>query len=188
MNQGFNFFNAGYNYELVNAGFSRNTGNTIDNLTAIPINIFACYASSRIPNFGLKKGLLVGMLVQLAVYCYLRIWFPLDVPSVAVTSFIVGLFGMWTSIITTIFGYELPIHPYTGMFLTVVMSASNLGNSVAIHTKVMTWSNWWTMSWIGIGLQFVLSIFIYFFLYDWKDEGIIELDQIFQNSSSDLSS
>lgn len=45
MSQGFNFFNAGYGYELVNAGFSRNTSNTIDNIAAIPINIFACYAA-----------------------------------------------------------------------------------------------------------------------------------------------
>lgn len=122
------------------------------------------------------------MLIQLVVYCYLRIFFPLDVPSIAITSFIAGLFMMWQAIITTIFGYELPIHPYTGMFLTVVMSANNLGNSVSLHTKILAWSNWWLMSWIGIGLQFVLTLFVYFVMYDWKDQGIVELEEIFENS------
>lgn len=103
----------------------------------------------------------------------------MDVPTIAFTSFVVGLFNMWTGLVTTIFGYELPIHPYTGMFLTVVMSANNLGNSVAIHTKIITWSNWWVISWVGIGIQFVLALLVYFFMYDWKDEGIVELDEIF---------
>lgn len=48
MNQGFNFFNAGYDYEVVNAGFSRNSSNTIQNIIAIPINVVACYLTSRI--------------------------------------------------------------------------------------------------------------------------------------------
>ena len=47
MNQGFNFFNAGYEYELIKAGFSRNTSNTIQNIIIIPVNIIACYATSR---------------------------------------------------------------------------------------------------------------------------------------------
>ena len=35
------------------------------------------------------------------------------------------------------------------------------------------------MSWVGIGIQFVLALLVYFFMYDWKDEGIVELDEIF---------
>jgi len=48
INQGFNFFLAGYDYELVKAGFSRNTNNTIQNIIAIPVNIIACFMTVKI--------------------------------------------------------------------------------------------------------------------------------------------
>lgn len=46
--QGFNFFNAGYDYELIKAGFSRDVNNTINNIIIIPITLFACIFSSKI--------------------------------------------------------------------------------------------------------------------------------------------
>ena len=46
--QGFNFFNAGYDYELIKAGFSRDVNNTINNIIIIPITMLACLFSSKI--------------------------------------------------------------------------------------------------------------------------------------------
>ena len=46
--QGFNFFAAGYEYELVHGGFQRNTINTITNISLIPVTILAIITAPRI--------------------------------------------------------------------------------------------------------------------------------------------
>lgn len=75
---------------------------------------------------------------------------------------------MWSYMISVIFAYDFPIHRYMGMFITVLASFNNLGNSVAIHTKILAWSSWWTMSWVGIGLQLLIVVWIAFWLFDWR--------------------
>ena len=46
--QGLNFYRAGYEYELIKAGFSRDTNNTIQNMVIIPAAIISCLLSSKI--------------------------------------------------------------------------------------------------------------------------------------------
>jgi hypothetical protein len=102
------------------------------------------------------------MIIQIFVCCYLRVVFPLDVARISITSFVSGLFNMWTYMISVIFAYDFPIHRYTGMFITVLASANNLGNTIAVHTKILSWCSWWIMSWVGIGLQLLIVLWIYF--------------------------
>jgi hypothetical protein len=76
--QGFNFFNCLYGYELVKAGFSKDTMNTLGNLLAIP-TIFLTFFFGKWTNFfsGRLNSLLfiVGFFILLDLY--LVIFFPL---------------------------------------------------------------------------------------------------------------
>lgn len=113
---------------MIKQGFSRNTLNTIGNILAIPINVLSCYLTSHIEGFGIKKGLLIGMMIKLVINCYERIFFPLSLWQVVVTSFVGGMLHMWTYIIAVIFSFDFPNHQYTGMFITMIASFTNLGN------------------------------------------------------------
>jgi hypothetical protein len=78
MNQGFNFFNSLYDYQLVKAGFSRDTSNTISNIIIVPIFIFVFYFPTWTKSIGGKgQTLLVISCIQIIINLYLLIVFPL---------------------------------------------------------------------------------------------------------------
>lgn len=95
MFQGINFFNAGYDYELIKAGFSRNVSNTISNVTVLPISILACVLSSQIQKYGVVNSLRLNMILTILLATYLVIFFPLDIWKVSIASFLGDFLGTW---------------------------------------------------------------------------------------------
>jgi low affinity Fe/Cu permease len=95
MYQGINFFNAGYDYELIKAGFSRNISNTISNVTVLPISILACILSPQIQKYGVVNSLRINMFFTILLAAYLLIFFPLDVWNVSIASFLGDFLGTW---------------------------------------------------------------------------------------------
>jgi len=77
--QGLNFFNAGYDYELIKAGFSRDTNNTLNNLIVIPTTVMTCFLSSKMEDFGILKTLVYTMILIVVVRGYVLTFFPLQV-------------------------------------------------------------------------------------------------------------
>jgi hypothetical protein len=50
--QGLKFYEAGYDYELIKSGFSRDTSNSISNLIALPVLALTFYMASLISKIG----------------------------------------------------------------------------------------------------------------------------------------
>ena len=83
---GFTYIEAGYEYELIKAGFVKNTLNTITNISLVPISILAFIFSSKIDakNDGnLCMLLMVFLCVKWVLFSSIYVAFPTNVPSVA---------------------------------------------------------------------------------------------------------
>ncbi len=74
--------------------------------------------------------------------------------------------------------YKLPYHSYSGIFTTFLLSTGSFGRSTFLHTKIIAYSNWEIISWIGLILEFLLILFLYFFLIEWKNNGISDLKDL----------
>ena len=99
--QGFNLFVAGYNYELINKGFSRDTINTIDNLNII-FQLAAIYFLGKYASYwGFSRSLQLVNFFLLLVFLYLWIWFPMAIAPVWITGLLAGVALNWDNLITT---------------------------------------------------------------------------------------
>ena len=106
--QGFNFFLAGYNYELINKGFSRDTMNTIDNLNII-FQIAAVYFLGKYANYwGFARSFQINFVLMLICLLYLWIWFPVTLVPIIITSFFIGLFSQWENLISSELNAHFP--------------------------------------------------------------------------------
>jgi hypothetical protein len=181
MKQGFNFFSAGYDYELIKAGFSREVNNTIENITSVPVAIIVCAIASRLKPFGLKRALVYGQIFLLLIYLMLRVFFPINVPTIAVVTFLVQFQGTVSFMISSILIYQFPLHGLSGMYITLLASASNLGGSVTFHTKILALSNWWLMAYIGLAIQCIITACIPMIM-DWLNRGIVDLEDLLGDS------
>lgn len=94
--QGFNFFNALYDYNLVQAGFSRDTSNTIGNIIVFPVILMTFYYA-RLTNLmgGKAKTTVILFLLLIAINLYLLIVFPLNPWAIAITGLLGNVFSSW---------------------------------------------------------------------------------------------
>lgn len=106
--QGFNFFAAGYGYELINKGFSRDTMNTIDNIQNIVITCLVFLVGAKANIFGYKKTSMLILLLTLIIGFYLWIFFPTDLPPIIITSAFLGILDQWNFLITTSICADFP--------------------------------------------------------------------------------
>lgn len=93
--QGFNFFNAGYSYELVNAGFSKNELNTIDTLSSIICTVLVFTVGKYAYILGYMKTYLIEMILGWIIGMYLWIFFPTKVLTIYITSIISAILTQW---------------------------------------------------------------------------------------------
>jgi len=101
---------------------------------------------------------------------YLVIVFPLDLWTVAVTSFVTSILENWRFYL---YGYminDFPVHALTGMFITFLASFSNFGRQLSIHTWLCGIFTWKTCALVGLGIQLVLIVFMPWF-YAWVQAG-----------------
>lgn len=68
--QGFNFYEAGYDYEMVRAGFSRDNSNTISNLIAIVVIVLTFRIADHISVAGVTKSLQIIFGCMCAIYLF----------------------------------------------------------------------------------------------------------------------
>ena len=155
--QGLNFFTCLYDYYLVEAGFSRNTSNTIGNLVIIPILILTFYFG-RWNNYlgGNRNSIMCCTLVVCCIYLYLLIVFPTDVASISVFAFLIGLFESWKFYSIGVMINTFPVHALSGMFITVLGSFLNFGKLTFVHTYLDGQLGWKLLSFVGIGLELVI--------------------------------
>ena len=175
--QGLNFFTALYSYELVKAGFSRNTLNTLGNLIVLPIIIMNFFYGTW-TNYlkGRRNAFLFVVTVDVIVHAYLIIVFPLNVWVVAVTSFVTAILSTWRFYLASYMINDFPVHALTGMYLTFMASFSNLGMQTSVQTWLSGIYGWKLCALIGTGIQLIIVISMPKF-YDWVYAGDSEVPE-----------
>lgn len=68
--QGFNFYEAGYDYEMIKHGFSRDTSNTLSNVIAAVVVVLTFKITELISFYGVVSSLKFVFLVQSLVYLF----------------------------------------------------------------------------------------------------------------------
>lgn len=125
--QGSNFFYAGYPYELIKAGFSKNTMNTIDNVQVIIISILMFFFGAKANAMGFVKSYTFVLSIIVLTSLYLWFFFPLDIVPIFITNFILQIFFQWNFLLSTNICAYFPETGATGMIYTMSASTSNLG-------------------------------------------------------------
>ncbi len=93
---GFNFFNSLYDYNLVEAGFSRDTANDISNIIIFPV-IICTFFFSRWTAFlgGKSNAVIINSVVLLVLFLYYLIVFPLEPWIIFLTSLVQNIASTW---------------------------------------------------------------------------------------------
>jgi hypothetical protein len=169
--QGFNFFSSLYDYNLIAAGFSRNTSNNISNIIIIPVIVSTFFYARWTAYLGGKaRTTVITSSVLLVLFLYLLIVFPLEPWIIFATSLVQNITSSWIFFIGAWMINEFPPHALTGMFITLNASFSNFGQLTSLQTLICGKLGWKLCSFIGLGLQLVI-ILCTFMLFGWMKEG-----------------
>lgn len=169
--QGFNFFTSLYDYKLVEAGFSRDTSNTISNLILLPVIVSTFFYATWTNYLGGKaKSLMIVNFLLIACYLFLLIVFPLNTTIIFFTSLIQNILSSWMFFIGAWQINSFSPHALTGMFITFNASFSNFGALTSIHTILCSKFGWELCSYIGLGIQFIIALCM-IRLFKWLEEG-----------------
>ena len=156
--QGFNFYLAGYNYELINKGFSRDSLNTIDNLNIIFQLMFVYFFGHYANHWGYARSLQLNFALSLLTLLYLWIWFPVQLLPICLTSFLIGLFMQWENLISTEINADFPSTGVTGLLYTGNASGYNLGKMMTIQTALLEKGSWRFWAMFGMILQLLITV------------------------------
>ncbi len=174
-NQGFNFYEAGYDYELIRAGFSRDNSNTISNLVAIPVLMLTFKITQMISKHGPTTSLRIVLFFICMIYAFNTIVFPLRPWAIVLTQFISQTLLTSKAMVIFIYLYSFPLHGFTGMFITFILSIWNLGEIKTLNTLAIDRFGWKLCSMIGLSLQIII-ISTLPELIAWIDRGTIDID------------
>ena len=164
---GFTYIEAGYEYELIKAGFVKNTLNTITNLSLIPISIGAFILSEKID--AKSDGNLLGLLMIFLCYKWVLfsgvyIVFPTDIPWVSFIYFSLQALDMMKALLISIFVNNFPVTGISGMTLTMMVSGHNFGNQKSMSLLMTGYFGWNKVALFGLFVQFIsISVFPHFF-------------------------
>lgn len=95
LNQGFNFFHAGYIHQLFVEGFSTDTMNTIDNCGNIMVTVLIFALGSHAVILGIKKSIIIIKTLGLLLALYQWFYFSKLTLTVALTNFIGIILLQW---------------------------------------------------------------------------------------------
>jgi hypothetical protein len=174
--QGLKFFEAGYDYELIKAGFSRDTSNSISNLIALPIICMTFYMGGWIAKLGNRQSLLVGLGFLSLLYSVVIAVFPLSPYVVACSMFASVSLITFKNMVLYIIINSFPIHAVSGMFITILLSVWNLGELKTFNTLIIDVVGWRPAAIAGIALQLLILAALPKIL-GWIEAGSIEIDE-----------
>jgi hypothetical protein len=174
-NQGLNFFSSLYDYKLVEAGFSRDTSNTISNIVIIPIiGLTFCFGKWSNLMKGNRNAIMFCTVAIMLICLYILIIFPIDVVSISIVSFLIGLLDSWRFYSFGVLINSFPLHALSGMFITVLGSYFNFGRLTFLHTYLCGKYGWETLSFVGLAIQ-MLIVLATPRLFRWLKEGNLTL-------------
>lgn len=173
--QGFNFFLSLYDYKVVQAGFSRNTSNNISNIVILPI-IICTFFYGRWTHWvgGQARVVILCSSVLIVLFLYLLIFFPLEPLIILVTTLVQNIATTWLFFTSSWLINDFPPHALTGMFITLNASFSNFGQLTTIQTFICGKLDWKVCSFVGLLLQFIITLCVPSF-FKWMKEGNIHV-------------
>ena len=183
--QGFNFFLAGYNYEMIGKGFSRDLLNTIDNCNIVFQLLLVYFFGKYANHWGFARSLQLNFAMILMVLLPLWIWFPVSVLPVSATSFLMGVLSQWEFLIAVSINAHFPEMGITGMIYTGNASGFNLGRMVSLHTALLQHKSWRFWAALGMGLQVLIILSIPWFI-DKIEDGETAIQDLEEAEQSQL--
>ncbi|XP_031505834.1 spindle assembly checkpoint kinase [Nymphaea colorata] len=137
-NQGLNFFSCLYDYKLVEAGFSRDTSNTIGNIVIIPIIALTfCFGGWTSSLGGNRNAIMFCTAVMVAICLYLLLVFPTDVFSISVVTFALGLLDSWRFYSFGVLINSFPLHALSESLIYALLKALEyLYNHRVVHRDI----------------------------------------------------
>lgn len=75
-----------------------------------------------------------------------------------------------------IYIYKFPLHGFSGMFITFLLSIWNLGEMKTLHTLIISFLGWRGCALFGVLLQMLIVGYLEGLL-EWIEEGTIDLDE-----------
>ena len=157
--QGFNIFHAGYAYELINSGFSKDIWNTIDNSQSFVVSILIFLFGMKANYFGFKISFVLQVSLLVIYSLFLWIFFPTSVTTIVIVQFIGGIIGQWGTLLKSNLCANFPEMGATGMLYTMNASISILGRNAFIHTAILKKIPWRTASIIGLAITIPIVVF-----------------------------
>ena len=156
--QGFNYFIAGYEYELIHAGFKRNTLNTINNFNILPISMITYFLSEKVGKISPYKMLLVYMSLRWSFYMFTYIVFPTNNISVAIIVFFFQALDNFKFFVVGVIVNQFPVSGISGMLITMLVSSANFGSFKAIAMYMTGKFGWTNVAAFGLTLQMIIMI------------------------------
>ena len=98
------------------------------------------------------------------------IWFPLGTWPVVFLYTLQKLASHWYFFLRVVQVNEFPVNALTGMFVTFMASCGNFGSNTAIQTKIVGKLGWELCSYVGMGYQLLVVIFMRQVM-DWVYRG-----------------
>jgi len=166
--QGLKFYEAGYDYELVKSGFSRDTSNSISNLIVLPVLGLTFFMTGLINKTGLQPSLITTLLAQCALYTFNILVFSHNPHIIVVTQFLAQTLITYKNMILYIIINSFPLHGLSGMFITIMLSVWNLGELKTFNTLIIDVFGWKACALFGVGLQIVIICYIPK-IFEWID-------------------
>lgn len=173
--QGLKFYEAGYDYEMVKTGFSRDTSNSISNLIAMPVLALTFFMTGLINKMGLMPSLIISMFLQCCLYTFNIIVFSHNPHIVILTQFLAQALITFKNMVLYIIINSFPLHALSGMFITIMLSVWNLGELKTFNTLIIDVFGWKICALLGVGLQ-VLIICCIPNIFEWINNGVVEID------------
>ena len=138
---------------MVKAGFSRDTSNTITNFIIVVVLALSFKITPLIKKYGTSFCLKWAFLLQCLIYIFNVVVFSQSILIFVVTKFLAQLLITTNTMTLYMFLYHFPIHGFTGMFATLMLSIWNFGYLTPLNTIIINSLGWKGCALFGIACQ-----------------------------------
>lgn len=160
---------------MIKAGFSRDTSNTLSNLIALLVVALTFRLTSLITRLGMVPSLIGSFSALTMVYLFNLIVFSQSPYLYSVTASLSQILIAAKNMVLYIYLYQFPLHGFTGMYTTFLLSVWNFGEMRTLHTLIISTLGWRICAFLGVLIQIII-IFKFPALIAWVERGTVDLD------------
>lgn len=174
INQGNRLFKAGFQYELIRRGFSKERLNELTNLMLIPV-VALLFMAAR---FNLKEQLFgnlrIAVALKLIANIIAAVWMPTTLLPVAAILLADAALGKFGGMVESNIVNEFPVTAISGMLMTALNSVRSIGYNPTVHLKIIHQLGWDYAILFGFVMQAAILL-VYGFMVEWVEQGTLPL-------------